>query len=925
MECPAPASGDASLTPQIMSSKTVFLRRHTFPAALLASAILGANASADYHYSTNTTIVSDILLDENERLFLQNGAIVDSVAGSTITSDGPYFPGPRYILESGTLSNITLAGDNDLAKTTSGLVEIDSVQAYTGVTNLEGGTLVLSADNALQSSSSLFIENNAVLDIGQSSQDFQKLIIRDGILDGQSGSFVSAQESFIFENGESRVTLGDSTAPDALPAILVKTGTGTFTLNAQNTYTGGTYILDGTLAMGSTDYAISRASSVNLGTAATWDMSDTSQEVGSLSDLWSSPSYGSTVDLGMTGHLITGFDHSSTTFSGSIIGNSAGLNSVVKTGLGTWTYNGTVHGVAGFSVQQGALFANGYVDASYVGAQKTGVETPVFGGIGHINADYLFATGGGILMPGTQYTPGRLTVGGPGRNGEVFVDVDSTLHIRVGAWHRYGNIVATGHTLLQGNLVVTPWYGYYPTARRSYTLIRSGDGIDNQLQNVHYALPRTMLKPHLRQIDHADGSSELRLSFEQQKFNRVNRLERRHSSLAGSLDKEASGGTINNLVDKLNQIEIDQVPNVIALLSPEQVSAVFGIGFSGARAQFSNIEGRLDTARSGVTGFSTSGLILSDSRGSLNYDGAPITRHGSGLSLAGYDGKSIVAKNTVVPIVEETRWGFFATGAGEWADIESTNLARGSEFTTGGVTLGADYRVSRNLIVGIAGGYANSGSDLWDGGKVTLNSGKGNAYASLFNENSYLNASIGGAYNSIETRRSTLGGMARADANAGEFNTMLGGGYDIHLDNGFTFGPIASLQYTYFNLNQYREHGSDAPLEFPTQSQNSLRSSMGLRAAYGVQWGSIVLTPEVRAQWAHEYLDSTAAVVSKFVGAGSTFRVLGPEIGRDSLVIDAGLSAQLNPNIGFFAYYTGEIGRMNFSSNSINGGFRLSF
>jgi len=66
-------------------------------------------------------------------------------------------------------------------------------------------------------------------------------------------------------------------------------------------------------------------------------------------------------------------------------------------------------------------------------------------------------------------------------------------------------------------------------------------------------------------------------------------------------------------------------------------------------------------------------------------------------------------------------------------------------------------------------------------------------------------------------------------------------------------------------------------------------------------------------------------VESSFVGGAGVFTVTGPDLGRDSLLVDAGLSVQVNPALSVFAYYTGEIGRSNYSSNAVNGGFRISF
>ena len=91
-----------------------------------------------------------------------------------------------------------------------------------------------------------------------------------------------------------------------------------------------------------------------------------------------------------------------------------------------------------------------------------------------------------------------------------------------------------------------------------------------------------------------------------------------------------------------------------------------------------------------------------------------------------------------------------------------------------------------------------------------------------------------------------------------------------------------------------------------------------------MQVGRVILIPEVRAQWLHEFLSTESSIDAQF-GSGSSFKVHGPNTGRDSLLLEAGVSAQFNPRVAIFAYYTGDLGRENYSSHSVNGGVRIEF
>ena len=118
-----------------------------------------------------------------------------------------------------------------------------------------------------------------------------------------------------------------------------------------------------------------------------------------------------------------------------------------------------------------------------------------------------------------------------------------------------------------------------------------------------------------------------------------------------------------------------------------------------------------------------------------------------------------------------------------------------------------------------------------------------------------------------------MGGGASGSTSGGEFDGYAGGGYDFHW-GGFTFGPIASLEYTYVDISGYNESGSLAPLRIVSQNQDSLRTNVGLSASYAWKAGKVQLRPSLRASWQHEYLYSALPIDAQFAsGAGSVFTV----------------------------------------------------
>jgi outer membrane autotransporter protein len=150
------------------------------------------------------------------------------------------------------------------------------------------------------------------------------------------------------------------------------------------------------------------------------------------------------------------------------------------------------------------------------------------------------------------------------------------------------------------------------------------------------------------------------------------------------------------------------------------------------------------------------------------------------------------------------------TGFGDFVDVDSDGLAKGYNYTTGGVTVGIDYRVTDHIVVGLMGGYAHTSTDLKPG-SVDVNTGWGGLYAGYFNHGFYVLGTAFGGGNSVDTSRGTiLGGRANGSSDSQEFSTFLSAGYDFHFGN-LIIGPIAALQYSWINLNGFTETSSFAP------------------------------------------------------------------------------------------------------------------
>jgi outer membrane autotransporter protein len=412
-------------------------------------------------------------------------------------------------------------------------------------------------------------------------------------------------------------------------------------------------------------------------------------------------------------------------------------------------------------------------------------------------------------------------------------------------------------------------------------------------------------------------------------------LTENQTAVARQLDKANSAGQADELLDFLSTEEVGKLPADLDKIAPEELTSFFRIGTSLANVQNGNLERRMSDVRAGAEGFSANGYSTGGSRPSSgrdraysggersSTDGQPNYYSGAtAYGPTGEGGREMRAPGPPIPI------GVFITGVGEFTNVGDDSTARGYDLTTGGFTLGVDFKLTPNFVFGINAGYARTGADLTGDGRVTVDGAKAGVYATYFTGTGfYVDAAVNGGYNNYDSRRGALQGTAVGSTSGTEINALIGTGYDWRRGD-FSIGPVASVQYTHVKVSGFRERGSLAPLNIAGNSGESLRTALGVKTSYDIRplGTGMVIRPEVRAAWQHEFADSSFALDSRLAnGAGNTFTVRGPEIGDDSLLVGAGVAVLWNERTSTYVYYDGEFGRSNSSSNNFSGGVRLTF
>jgi autotransporter-associated beta strand protein len=856
-----------------------------------ATLVTGGTIAGDLDLGTNTGTTltldgagSQLLSQAVTGTITNDGSVIKQGTGTWIIdkSLGDYGGGTTITAGTLQLGNAGTVGTINGNVADNGILAFDHSDVLTfagaisgtgGVTQIGTGTTILAGNNSysggttisagtLQAGSATSLSANSDFTVN-SILDLHGFTSTIGSLSG-TGNVLNngaVAATLTVGNDNTSTTFGGVLQNGTSVLQLNKSGTGTLTLTGANTYTGGTTITAGTLQLG------------NGGTA------------GSI-----------TGDVTDNGALA--FDRSDSVTFGGVI---SGTGSVVKLGTGVLTLPGTDTYTGATTVNAGSLI----VDGSIASAETVVNPNGFLGGHGIIGGNLV---NNGIV--GQVNSPETLTV-----EGDYTQTSQGILRIGVSglAAGQHDLLAVNGHAAVGGTLQFIRLGNFNLQPGDQITFLTANNGVSGTFGKVENGIAGTGT---IVQVDVIAQPNSFVLEGTQGSFTQELKglLTPNEGAVAKMLDSAAGDPRAAQLFQFLNSQPLANLPHDLSLISPAQISSFHATGAAHGNTQIANLGGRMANIRAGLTGFSSIGLTL---------NGGPVSSAAGFAGVSGPEGKS---GPSVLAPAPDNRWGVFVTGVGEFTNVDSTSNAAGYDVDTGGVTFGVDYRVCPFFALGLSAGYAHTRVNIDSaGGNIDVNSGKFGLYATAFAQSFYLDAAVTGGPSGYNSHRSALQGTANGSTDSGDVNALIAAGYDWKF-GGLTIGPTASFQYGYIGLDSFTETGSLAPLKFPDQTAESERTAFGFKTTYDWKIGHIDLLPEFRAAWQHEYGDTEYSIVANLAsGAGNSFTVTGPPIGRDSLLIGTGVAVVWSERISTYIYYDGEFARTNYLSNNVSAGVRVTF
>ena len=281
------------------------------------------------------------------------------------------------------------------------------------------------------------------------------------------------------------------------------------------------------------------------------------------------------------------------------------------------------------------------------------------------------------------------------------------------------------------------------------------------------------------------------------------------------------------------------------------------------------------------------------------------------------------ARSTACDTGQPSLW---AQGFGGWGGVAGNANASGLNHSAAGMLAGFDLPIL-NWRAGMFGGFSNSDFHL-TGGPASGRSTDYHLGAYGGTDWDGVSLSLGASYtwNTIRTDRSVAFGSftdrLQATYNAGVTQIFADAGYGMEMF-GIALEPFANLAYLNLRTADFTEAGGAAALSSRADTVENVISTFGIRPSTTVDLGNFPVTLRGMAGWRHTFGSVTPSSTVAFAG-GSDFTVAGAPVGRDAVVLEAGMDFSVRNNVSAGLTYGSQLSSRTTNQN-LRATIRLAF
>ncbi|TPJ24349.1 hypothetical protein FJ425_21270 [Mesorhizobium sp. B2-7-2] len=750
-----------------------------------------------------------------------------------------------------------------LTKNGDGTLTLSAMNAYTGSTTINGGTLAITAAGGITSdvtNNATFrnagtvtggVTNNAGATFTQTAGHVSNGVINSGTVNanGALNGAIANNAGGIFTIGGTLT--GDSTFSNANGATLAVAATGDYTLAGLLTNSGGvTIAAGGSLTAPAGILNKAGGAITNNGTVA-----DALDNAGLVTN---NGVYNANVasNTGTISNTAGGIWNGNFNTAG-VVNNDGTINGSLTQTAGTTANNGTITGAVAVS---GGLFT----------------------GSGSVGG--LTIASGATVAPGVAGGIGTMSVAG-----NVTFDAGSIYQVTVNTAGQASHINATGSIAINGGSVnVLAGSGNYAPSTTYIILSTTTNGgrtgtFDSVSSNLAF-LTSTL----------GYGASDVTLTMTR---NNVD-----FAAIGITADQITTGGGIeslgfgNPLYNAVLNLSAPQAQYAFDQLSGEIHASAKTALIEDSRFVRSAVNDRIRAAFDAV---GASGTVTT------YVDGKPVTVKANTDRLAvwgqGFGSWGHTHGDGNAATLNRKTGGFFVGADAPVFDTWRFGAVAGYSRTDFNVKDGHSSGTSDTYHLGLYGGTA------W--GDLAFRTGAAYTWHDVSTNRSVIFPGFGdslkGKYNAATAQ--VFGELAYG-FNAG----------------GARFEPFANLAYMNLHTDGFTERGGAAALTSAAANTDATFTTLGLRASTTFDLGGTTLTANGMLGWRHAFGDVTPLSTMRFASGGDAFSIGGVPITRDAAVIEAGISYAITPNATFGISYGGQFGsRM--SDQSARANFNVRF
>lgn len=261
-------------------------------------------------------------------------------------------------------------------------------------------------------------------------------------------------------------------------------------------------------------------------------------------------------------------------------------------------------------------------------------------------------------------------------------------------------------------------------------------------------------------------------------------------------------------------------------------------------------------------------------------------------------------------------------GAVNFGSRDTTATANGFDFTTAGISVGVDRRISSSFAMGVGVGYGHDDTDIGHNGSRSTADSYNIAWYGSFSpsEATFIDGLISYQWLSFDAHRYVTadGNSVNGSRDGHQVFASLAAGYEYRNDQ-WLISPYGRVDAASAKLDRYTEQGDAIyALSYGRQTVRTTTASLGVRMNYLIKEDYGTVMPQLRLEYGHDFEGSSQATIAYAdLLSGPIYRAQVDPLTQNHFLIGIGVNWQLVHQWLLRLEYQNEINAANQNDQSI--------